>query len=487
MQDHQFDWLFYTTYYKDLSHIKSRKKALSHWNKFGINENRICLDRKKHIPQQFDWKFYTSSYSDLNHINNEHDALMHWLHYGKDEKRVCVATSQAPKNTPNYATIIIKDYIIKNKLEEYVHYYGFVSFDTYNELLNMCDIGIQIRVSNGGGLSGAVIDCLSVDKPIITTQDIIDSFNIKHNMLVGFDLKSYNDWISYHQPDGGYSDRLTVDICNVLMKFVHDKNLVTTANNDPISKIINGRIDNYTSELINILKLESHNKIAFVTPFPPDKSGVADYTYTTIKRLSEKIKYIDVFTDVNIADVDPVKKQCITNFFTIDSVEEMKSNYDKIIYIVGNSSFHTKIITYLNKLGGVCICHDESLVDLYAHLGRLPKNFCTDREKGYTSLCLDDIINAEPFIVHSKKLQEIINKQYNITPLYLPFCPYNILRKFSEEEIATVKEKYKINNDINIIISGSVYVFKCPFQIIKVVERMRSANIKCSAHFVGVY
>ena len=36
-----FDWKFYTTYYKDLSHIKTEIKAKEHYLKFGVKENRL--------------------------------------------------------------------------------------------------------------------------------------------------------------------------------------------------------------------------------------------------------------------------------------------------------------------------------------------------------------------------------------------------------------------------------------------------------------
>lgn len=77
---------------------------------------------------------------------------------------------------------------------------------------------------------------------------------------------------------------------------------------------------------------------------------------------------------------------------------------------------------------------------MYESLGFLPPNFITDEIKGYTSLCLEDIIHANPLIVHSKKLQKIIYDTYKKDTIYIPFCSYNGLKKYIEKELIYLKK-----------------------------------------------
>lgn len=47
-----FDWEYYVSFYKDLSHIKTKQGALNHYIRHGINENRIYSKEKR--TQKFD-------------------------------------------------------------------------------------------------------------------------------------------------------------------------------------------------------------------------------------------------------------------------------------------------------------------------------------------------------------------------------------------------------------------------------------------------
>jgi hypothetical protein len=417
--------------------------------------------------EDFDWQFYVNEYADLKHIKTKKAAYNHWIQYGKQENRICKNNINIIKEYPK----ALVNYITNHNLQPYVHYYNFIPINTYNEILMACDIGINFKISNGGALSGSVMDFLSLNKPVITTADIIESLDIKNDFLVGFDMLKYDDWVSFHKKEGGYSDKLTVDICNSIINIMNNKTKNT------ISDIIAARRSNYITEFIKIFDLHMYSKLAIVTPFPPDNSGVADFTLSVIKDLLYKINHIDIFTDAN------VDKSLYTNltFYKIDDINIKKDNYDKVIYVIGESHFHTKIIDNLKENGGACVVHDESLVGLYYK--RLPASFVIDREKGFTNLCFDDILHAKPFVVHSKKLQKLIHKHYSIIPDYIPFRSYNNLIKL--DNIAELRNKYHMNNVINIAFTGRLSMEKCPFQIIKVIENFKANNILCHVHFIG--
>lgn len=465
--------------------VNTRDSAYNHLITYGIREGRNFIPfraNKEYDP--FDWKYYVNKYIDLQKagINTKGKAFLHWIKFGKKEGRTCSnpinVDDTIQNDESNYKFLeppyIIKDYITKNGLTDRVSYTGKITYDDYNEIITGCDIALQIRAGNGGGLSGSVVDCLSVDIPVITTQDIVDSLDITHDMLIGFDLTKYDDWISIKNQFNGYSDKLTKDISGTILVFNENKKKGIMINNgNQISSIINKRSDNYPNELIKILSVNDNSKIAIVTPYPPDFTGIADFSFTTIQQLSKYVNNIDIFTDADTIG---------NNIYKIDEIQNKYKNYDNIIYVVGNSLFHTKIINYLKELGGACILHDERLVHLYSCLGKLPKDFIIDDLRGHSSLCFDEIIHANPLIVHSKKLQKIIKNVYNKDPSYIPFCSFNNLHKYDYETIMQIKNKYKIDGDINIVVNGRV---KYCYQALKISEYLKTKNIFCKLFFVG--
>ena len=86
MSEDIFDWEFYINKYKDLKKagIDTEEKALEHWIKYGLKEERIFTD----IPIFFDWIKYLNKNKDLKLIiDNEENAWKHYIYHGQYEGR----------------------------------------------------------------------------------------------------------------------------------------------------------------------------------------------------------------------------------------------------------------------------------------------------------------------------------------------------------------------------------------------------------------
>ena len=107
-------------------------------------------------------------------------------------------------------------------------------------------------------------------------------------------------------------------------------------------------------------------KIAFVSPFPPQRSGVADESYRLVAAL---VKHCDVDAFADGPDVagaqvpDGVSLRALERFDTADLAH---AGYDKVFYCLGNSQFHTGALSLLRRRPGVVIAHDVRLNGLYA-------------------------------------------------------------------------------------------------------------------------
>ncbi|OUV31291.1 MAG: hypothetical protein CBC60_00650 [Betaproteobacteria bacterium TMED100] len=106
-------------------------------------------------------------------------------------------------------------------------------------------------------------------------------------------------------------------------------------------------------------KLETINKekklnLAYFSPMPPDKSGIADYS----EKLSKELKK---YYEVTIVDYPKDPKSKWTNHLKYQSNDKFFSNpgsFDRVLYHFGNSHFHVEMFDFLKTNPGVSVLHD---------------------------------------------------------------------------------------------------------------------------------
>ncbi|MBI3610811.1 MAG: glycosyltransferase [Nitrospirae bacterium] len=102
-------------------------------------------------------------------------------------------------------------------------------------------------------------------------------------------------------------------------------------------------------------------KLAYFSPLPNCRSGIADYSAQLLPYLSSNFE-IDLFVD----DYD-VSDPWLTSNFTIRSYREfprLRGRYDTVMYEFGNSEFHAHMIDMLQQYPGVVVLHDVFLGSL---------------------------------------------------------------------------------------------------------------------------
>ena len=86
-------------------------------------------------------------------------------------------------------------------------------------------------------------------------------------------------------------------------------------------------------------------KLAYISPLPPEKSGVANYSNDLLQSLKKFYEIHLVFITQYKAEERPK----ILDDFVHVSVDQFKasySTYDRILYHFGNSSFHLSYFDY---------------------------------------------------------------------------------------------------------------------------------------------
>ena len=102
-------------------------------------------------------------------------------------------------------------------------------------------------------------------------------------------------------------------------------------------------------------------RLAFVSPLPPERTGVADYCAGLLPALAQHYA-IDVVVD-QPAVRDPWIEANLP-VHQLDWLEANASSFERIVYHVGNSPFHRRMIEVAQRHPGIVVLHDFFLTNL---------------------------------------------------------------------------------------------------------------------------
>jgi glycosyltransferase involved in cell wall biosynthesis len=241
-------------------------------------------------------------------------------------------------------------------------------------------------------------------------------------------------------------------------------------------------------------------RVALLSPLPPDRSGVADYTAATCAELG-KLVDLHVFSETE----RPAALPGALSVRPLSSIPNTSAQFDRVVNVMGNSSFHLSIFHNLLRYGGACIAHDSRMLSFYRallgmdratslasqELGREIKpddvnGWLTD-EATLDALHYGEIVKAaDPLVVHSPVTAQLMHQKYHVQAHLLPFCIYRpwTAEALSRRELARARLKLP-DNEIVIVTFGFVHKTKAPIECIWALETLRGWGINASLHFVG--
>ncbi len=242
-------------------------------------------------------------------------------------------------------------------------------------------------------------------------------------------------------------------------------------------------------------------RLAFLSPYPPDQSGVARYTALTIAA-GEDLFRSDLYTDAT----RPLAFEGGFRDAGGVTLAPFADQYNGIVSVLGNHPYHTRILKVFERYGGPCILHDARLTHLYVHrLGKveflkfasnlLGRSISMDeantwlQDRNPPSLFLDPIIErAAPLIVHTVTQQSLLKERYGADAQVTTCCPTVF---FEDEELTAfakqaARERCGIEPAAFLISSfGEVAPAKGMGTCILAVEILRSWSIPAELYFVG--
>ena len=113
---------------------------------------------------------------------------------------------------------------------------------------------------------------------------------------------------------------------------------------------------------------ETLPRIALVTPFPPQASGVADYSAALLPELCRRAD-VDVFVGPAAAMTGlPLPQNARVLRAESLPFQHSLQPYDGVLYCMGNSEYHVQIHELLQRLPGIVLAHDVRLAGFYAYV-----------------------------------------------------------------------------------------------------------------------
>lgn len=243
-------------------------------------------------------------------------------------------------------------------------------------------------------------------------------------------------------------------------------------------------------------------RIAFLTPLPPAASGVADYSFATLRALATRAD-LEVFSDTPDAHVP----EGALFAGETSAIAHLHPRFDAVVSVIGNSPFHVREFDLLIRHGAAAIAHDARMLTFYrivlgqeraiaaasAELGRPVSLQEIDKwladERQLPTLFLREIAEAaNPLIVHSPVTVRYLGERYSLACARLPFVPY---RQFAVEELAPLarvaaRQQLDIPEHQLVIASfGYVHQTKAIEDCVRAVGMLCSWNLDARLVFVG--
>ncbi|MEH2029834.1 MAG: glycosyltransferase [Nostoc sp.] len=166
------------------------------------------------------------------------------------------------------------------------------------------------------------------------------------------------------------------DMARIMQKVLSDENLRKKISEDALQQSAKFSWQSVAQNMFDVfqdhqllkqvsISVNQKPQIAFFSPFPPAKSGIADYSGDLLPSLGQHINLDLYHDDSYLPDIN-----ISNNFFSHSKFEERfrYQGYEGIIYQIGNSSYHSYMYSQLMRYSGISVLHDYYLGGLINYM-----------------------------------------------------------------------------------------------------------------------
>jgi FkbM family methyltransferase len=377
---------------------------------------------------------------------------------------------------------------------------SYVSEDTLLTLYNICSVFVFPSLHEGFGLP--IIEAMACGTPTITSNlsSMPEAIGCKEALFDPKNPQSIASKIYEVVSDENFKNYLIEHGAKQVKKFTWE---------NTAKKSLNALEALYTKNNNKKHWSIKRKRMAYISPLPPEKSGIADYSTLLVPELACFYNII-LITEQNHTDNLWLK----ANFQIHDLAWFLKNvnSFDILFYQFGNSAYHHYMIELLNSYPGIVLLHDfyiSGLLDwIEDYIPRKNLIFSQNlySSHGYPALiyqekegrinthskypCNLSVLNkATGIIVHSKYSIDLAKKWYgnNITKKFksINHLAHANLKIFPLDKILAKKKLGFKENDFLICSFGNLHPNKLNHRLISSSLNLLIKNENTYLIFIG--
>jgi glycosyltransferase involved in cell wall biosynthesis len=235
---------------------------------------------------------------------------------------------------------------------------GFVPDEDLVALYNDCSLFVFPSKYEGFGLP--VLEAMRCGAPVIgsNVSSIPEVIEMKEALFDPHCVVSLAALMRRGLCDGGYRELLIANSKRQEKKFAWSISAARTL--EAMERIAGMPRSGKTAH-----KSSGRPKLAYVSPFPPDRSGIAEYSAELVPHLSE---YYDIDVVCNHRGSRSTDLNACYSIKSPREFQKTSGSYDRVVYQFGNSAFHEHMFDLLEAVPGVVVLHDFFLSGVLAHM-----------------------------------------------------------------------------------------------------------------------
>lgn len=236
---------------------------------------------------------------------------------------------------------------------------GFVPEEDLRALYNLCTLFVFPSWHEGFGLPA--LEAMRCGAPVIgaNTSSLPEVIGWEQALFDPYSDDDIAKTIAHALSDENFRDALIRNAERQSAKFSWDETAKRA-----ISAMERLHSTRNRASSLNV-NANTRRKLAFVSPLPPERTGIADYSAELLPALA---RHYDI--EVIVAQ-ETVSDSWITAHCPVRSPEwlvQHADQYDRVLYHFGNSSFHQHMFGLLKRVPGVVVLHDFYLSGVVAHM-----------------------------------------------------------------------------------------------------------------------
>lgn len=227
---------------------------------------------------------------------------------------------------------------------------GYVTDEELIQLYNLCQLYVFPSWHEGCGLPA--LEAMACGAPVIGSKIPIltEIIGFSEALFDPFDVSSISQKLLEALADESFRTSLYEHGLKQTSKFSWRKT---------VKRVIQlwETLSEKQSQFKNLDSISNRKPtLAFVSPLPPEKTGIADYSAELLPALSQ---YYEIIVIVNQDYVDDTWIE--KHKFQVQDVTWFKNNFralDRVIYHIGNSVFHQHMLPLIQEISGAVVLHD---------------------------------------------------------------------------------------------------------------------------------